>query len=178
MGAVTDLVDEMRPTHKAHHRGVTVPHIMDSVEVGGINIEQSLDEFKLTRDIYERIEQLLQADAAIVAPGGMGTVQELAGYAFLKKRYMETHDPALADFKDKELVILNSEIELGGKKRGFYDALIKIIPPDQLDSLGIHVVKTMNEAVEKMKELRERKYPGVDFDVPDIAKVAGRTSLH
>jgi hypothetical protein len=66
-------------------------------------------------------------------------------------------NPYTYGFKDKELVILNTEITVGGKKRGFYDEVIKVIPDAQLKKLGIHVMNTVDEAVEKMKELNDKK---------------------
>lgn len=158
MGSITKTMVEIRDEHDAHHTGYNVPHIMDGGEVRGKNIVELVDRFHLCRDIYERIEGMLSADAAIVAPGGMGTVQELAGFALLKDLALKNpDDPYTKDFLSKELVIINSPIETGSERRGFYDMLIQVIPPQDFKRLGIHVVQDAEEAIDKMRELREKK---------------------
>jgi len=158
MGAITKKIYELKKyKDDLHHTALNVPHIME-IEDGKEDIREYVDHFQLCRDIYERIEGLLAADAVIVAPGGMGTIQELAGFAFLKDIALkEPENPYTQGFENKELVIINNEIEVGGQKRGFYDELIKIIPPEDLTRLGIHVVETPEEAVSKMRELRNAK---------------------
>ena len=158
MGAITKTMVEIRDEHDSHHTGFNVPHIMDGGEVLGKNVEDLVDRFHLCRDIYERIEGLLSADAAIVAPGGMGTIQELAGFALLKK--MALDDPEnlyTKGFEHKELVIINSLIEIDGEQKGFYDELVKVIPKQEFKKLGIHIVQTPEEAIQKMRELRTQK---------------------
>ena len=117
-----------------------------------------VDRFEMCRDIYERIDKLLTADAVIVAPGGMGTVQELAGFALMKEHALAHPDaPESKAFKGKELVLLNSEISINGKKRGFYDELVNIIPQEQLGKLGIHIVNTVDQAMQIMRDLKQKK---------------------
>ncbi|MDX1975724.1 MAG: hypothetical protein SFT92_08655 [Rickettsiales bacterium] len=158
MGTITKTMVDIRDEHAAHHTGFNVPHIMDAGEVKGRNITELVDRFHLCRDIYERIEGLLSADAAIMAPGGMGTVQELAGYAVLKEMALrEPDNDYVKGFADKELVIINTQIQVGGERRGFYDKLLQTIPAGNLKKLGIHVVDTPEEAVAKMQELRAQK---------------------
>jgi predicted Rossmann-fold nucleotide-binding protein len=157
MGAITQAIVEIKDECDAHHTGFNVPHIMDAGEVRGKNIVKMLDRFQLCRDIYERIEGLLAADAVIVAPGGMGTIQELSGFALLKEMSLENPDaPYAKSFKTKELVILNSLIEFGGHKRGFYDVLCKAIAPGDFKKLGIHIASTPDEALAKMLDLRAK----------------------
>lgn len=158
MGAITRAAITLRDTEQGvHHTGITVPHIMDGKEVQGKNIRELVDRFHLCRNIYERIEGLLAADAAIVAPGGMGTVQELAGFALLKQQALSNPESDTHGFAHKELVILNAPIAVNGTTIGFYDALIKQIPGGDLHKLGIHVVETAQQAIEKMQELRNAK---------------------
>jgi len=161
MGAITRALMEIKDESDTHHTGFNVPHIMDGGEVRGKNIVDLVDRFHLCRDIYERIEGLLGADAAIVAPGGMGTLQELAGFALLKEMTLnDPKHPYHELFKTSELVIINSPIELAGRKCGFYDLLIEVIPEQDYARLGMHVVEDSEQAIAKMEELRRGKNDG------------------
>ena len=158
MGGITKSMQTLPDDVEGHHTGITTPHIANEREIKGADGQNIADKFVLTRDIYARIEGLLNVDAAIVAPGGMGTVQEMAGFALLKKMALEDPEHTYTkEFTNKELVLINIPIAIGGKKRHFYDALIDVIPPDQLAPLGIHIVETPEQAMDKMRELREEK---------------------
>ena len=87
----------------------------------------------------------------------MGTVQELAGFALLKQQALSNPESDTHGFAHKELVILNAPIAVNGTTIRFYDALIKQIPEGDLHKLGIHVVETAQQAIEKMQELRNAK---------------------
>ena len=157
MGAITKTCLELRnKDSKIEHAAWNAPHIMDAGEVGDQDIREKVSYFQLCRHIYERIEGLLTADAVIVAPGGMGTIQELAGFALLKKTAIDNPDNIeLQSFLHKELVILNTPIS--GKNHGFYDTLVHIIPENDFHRLGLHVLDTPDKAMAKIRDLRDNK---------------------
>ena len=155
MGKSTDIAYDMRSSHRAFHAASNVPHIMS----GEGDVRDFVSEFQIARDIYERMEFMLdRSNAFVITPGGTGTVQELALLALLKQRALDTDDEyAQQKMADKEIIIVNTKIEHRGQDRGFYDKLLEIIPAEDFKRLGIHVVDTAQQAKDKLLELREKK---------------------
>lgn len=157
MGEVTKLAEQMRHSeYSAHHSGTNVRHLM---LVEG-DARDKVNEFFLARNIYERMEFFMDnSDAFVIAPGGAGTVQEVALLALLKKRAVENANDTYAQEKmaGKDIIIMNTQISYDSKTRGFYDKLIDIIPKEDLQKLGIHIVETPEQAHAKLTELREHK---------------------
>jgi predicted Rossmann-fold nucleotide-binding protein/inosine/xanthosine triphosphate pyrophosphatase family protein len=160
MERITTTSEQLRFTdHKAQHVGSNSPHIQENE--GSAN--HSMHEFLLARNIYERMEYMMDnSDAFAILPGGTGTVQELSLLALLKKRALENTADLYAKGKmgGKDMVIVNTEIGVNGLRRGFYDKLLEIIPQKDFEALGIHVVKSVDEAMEKLKELQHAKEQG------------------
>ena len=154
MGALTKTAYNMRSTHRAFHGASNVKHIMS----GEGDVRDFVQQFKKSRDIYERMEYIGKGDVFVMLPGGTGTVQELALYALLKEYALESDDVYAKEIMDgKDMIIVNREIEHMGEDRGFYDVLKEIIPEEYLEKLGIHFVDTVDEADQKCQELRDRK---------------------
>lgn len=157
MGEITRIAEEMRHSeYSAHHSGTNVRHLM---LVEG-DARDKVNEFFLARNIYERMEFMMDnSDAFVIAPGGAGTVQEVALLALLKKRAVENANDTYAQEKmgGKDIIIMNTQISYDGKTRGFYDKLVDIIPKEDLQRLGIHIVETPEQAHDKLRQLREHK---------------------
>ncbi len=160
MGRSTEIAHAMRGSHKAFHAASNVPHIMSSEG----DVRDLVSQFQVSRDIYERMEFMLdRSDAFIITPGGTGTVQELALLALLKQHALDNNDEyAKQKMEGKDIIIVNTKIEYCGKDRGFYDKLLEIIPKEHFARLGIHVVSNAEEAKQKALELRQRKM-GQDY---------------
>lgn len=162
MGVATRVAKKMRSSHKSHHAASNVPNIMS----GEGNVRDTVNQFFLARNIYERMEFMIdKSDSFIVTAGGTGTTQELALLALLKDIAINSDDEYAKDkMEGKEIVIINAQIEHSGVKRGFYDKLLEIIPEEDFERLGIHVVGTVCQAIEKTKELREQKLGKREFE--------------
>jgi predicted Rossmann-fold nucleotide-binding protein len=154
MGEVTKAGHELRKSKKAEHLGSNVPHIME----GEGDASGFMTEFLLARNIYERMDYMIErSQAFVVMPGGAGTVQELAVLAWLKQRTLEADDPyARSRMAGKEMVLVNLPVEQQRQSQGFYDRLISIIPPEDFSRLGIHVVNSVDAAQQKVLELRDK----------------------
>jgi len=156
MGEVTKVGSEHRSSHRAEHLGSNVPHIMP----GEGDARDQMTEFLMARNIYERMEYMIdKSDAFAVMVGGTGTVQEMALLALLKKRAIEGNDPyAKKKMDGKEIVIINTQMDTAN--RGFFDGLKKIIDvndPEACEKLGIRFVSSVDEAMDRMRQLRAAK---------------------
>jgi len=156
MGMVTNTAHDMLRSHKVEHAGSSSPNTLKS---DGDASEMGMAEFLLARHIYERIEYIAdKSDGFALMSGGAGSVQELAMLAWLKDRALQGDAYAQKLMGDKAIVIVNSQVDgHDGSKRGFYDKLIRIIPPEDFERLGIHVVGSTAEAMDKFRALAEEK---------------------
>ncbi len=155
MGEITSAAYARRQ-EGAEHMAANAVHIMP----GEGDASQYVTQFQKSRDIYERMEYMIdKSDAFIIMPGGTGTLQELSLLALLKKRHLEMDDPyATEKMKHKEIYIVNSPMET--QKRGFYQKLKEIIEhndPESLKKLGIHFVNNEDEALAAIREQRLQK---------------------
>ncbi len=143
-----------------------------------------IDQFLLARNIYERMEFMMDnSDAFVIAPGGSGTVQEMSLLALFKKRATENEKDEYARQKmaGKDIIVLNTKIPLNGASRGFYDKLVDIIPKEDFKKLGIHVVETPDQANKLLKELRDRKRGGKDQEsgtesTPHVSRISEKSA--
>jgi predicted Rossmann-fold nucleotide-binding protein len=156
MGMITDTAYDMRKTHGAEHFGSTTPNIMP----GEGDARDKMTEFLMARSIYERMEYMIdKADGFAIMVGGMGTVQEFSLLALLKERALEANDPYARDkMQHKEIVIIDTPMD--SHNRGFYSQLKGIIDkndPTACRRLGIHFVKSQEEAMEIFNQSRIEK---------------------
>lgn len=151
MERITNKVLELR----GEHLGSNSPHIQNDEG----DVRDKMTQFLLARNIYERMEYMIDnSDAFAIMAGGTGTIQELALLAVLKKRAIEGDDYAKDKMHGKEIVIVNSYMDSSDK--GFYDKLKEIVDINDeksCDKLGIHFVRSTDEATKKLKELRTEK---------------------
>jgi predicted Rossmann-fold nucleotide-binding protein len=108
------------------------------------------------KDIYQRMEYMIkQSDAFVILPGGAGTIQELAALMMLKQG-------GHPDMRGKDIVVVDYPYAKASAAsrtddRGFYTGLLEQISSQQREALGIHVVKSEKEALERVEELRHRR---------------------
>jgi len=166
MGAATDAAFiKRKDPWNAEHSGSSTPTIMP----GEGNGSKIVTQFQLARNIYERMEYMMdRSDAFAVMVGGTGTMQEFALLCLLKKRALEMGDSySKAKMAEKEIVVINTPMENG---EGFYDKLKEMIhtnDPKAFEQLGIHFVESKEAAMEKMRELRESKRTRTGWVAPE-----------
>jgi len=172
MGEVSDAATELRKEYGAEHFGSNVLHIMS----GEGDVRDQMTEFLLARNIYERMEYMIdKSDAFAVMAGGTGTIQELALLAVLKKRALEGDEYAKDKMQGKEIVIINTHMDSSDKR--FYDKLKEIVDvndPEACRKLGIHFVNSVDAAMDKIKDLRTEKRGEnwVDTKLKDMGRAA------
>lgn len=125
------------------------------------------DDIFLTKDIYTRMDMMIrESDAFIIAPGGMGSVQELL--TLLMMKHVKENPPSKNkekeySMKGKPIIILNHKDADG---HGFWDPLIDLLNKQGFagdfieandvrqatTSLEEHVNKLKLSAIEKMHE--------------------------
>jgi predicted Rossmann-fold nucleotide-binding protein len=150
---------EVAASHGGQQAGSTSPPMLDR-EGNATHLMSASGgryQFLLARDIYERMEFMINtSDAFVIMVGGAGTVQELSLLGLLKKRALEESNLyAQKLMQHKDIIIINSWIS--DEDGGFYDALIESIPEGDLELLGIHVVENATRATELLSQLRARK---------------------
>ncbi|MBY0354756.1 MAG: LOG family protein, partial [Rickettsiales bacterium] len=107
------------------------------------------------KDIYERMSYMIkQSNSFLILPGGAGTVQELGALLMLKQN-------GHPDMAGKDIVVLDLPYNETGDSnradaRGFFSGLLEQMSPQQREALGIHVVKSQHEAMQKLAELRQQ----------------------
>lgn len=116
---------------------------------------ENLNDYYSARNIYKRIDYMLgTADCAIVAPGGPGTMQEMAAAAL----YLTQNHTRM---RGKEIVVINDPIQLPNgdgthKTISYFDSLTQFLPEDVRKNLNIHFVDSPEAAKEKVEEIRAR----------------------
>ncbi len=111
------------------------------------NILKEQDSYHSAKHIYQRMEYMIaSSDAFVIAPGGIGTLQELYALMLLQAQHAK-------NMTGKEIVIVNKQDEHG---HGFYDPILANISLEERKQLGITVVSTVEEAKNKVDEFRIR----------------------
>ena len=139
--------------------GSSTDAILKAEATDAEGIKQTLDahgQYFHAKDIYQRMSYMIkQSDSFLILPGGAGTIQELAALMMLKQG-------GHPDMKDKEIVVLDfpyRKAAAGNRTddRGFFSGLLEQIPAKEREALGIHVVKTQEEAMARLAQLRTGK---------------------
>lgn len=125
-----------------------------------------LNDYYHAPNIYKRMDYMFgTCDAAIVAPGGPGTMQELAGVML----YLSQAHPYM---KGKEIVIINYPVSLSNgdgthSTIHYFDLLTRFIPVAVRQKLNIHLANTPHEAKKKIEEIRSRSNKKSSFALDD-----------
>lgn len=156
MGAILDGVMNFRlktNTNKkdAYIAGITTEPIV-AAETNKGEIPSSYSYSELTPNIYERMAKMLvPSKTLLVAPGGIGTVQEWMGFEMLKQKM-----PTL--FKDKKLVIFDPDLMNSThpslQNKVFNDTL-RVFFGDNFDKLKQGTMPKMALATSVNEALRE-----------------------
>lgn len=147
MGAVTHTVHDLAARGvNVHHTGITTPHIRDFEGSG--NIEKMVQRFVLTKDIYGRMDWLNRADSSVELPGGAGTLQEKFAKLLKIMVARESGAPELEPFRHSQIVVMNTPVPENGHVRGFFDVTMKQFPKQVLTDYPIHVVSSVNGAMD------------------------------
>lgn len=116
---------------------------------------EGLDDYYNAPNIYKRMDYMFATcDCAIVAPGGPGTMQELAGLVL----YLSQNNEKM---RGKEIVIVNAPVSLSNgdgthSTINYFDLLTRFLPEDKRNDLKIHMVNSPEEAKEKVEKIREQ----------------------
>lgn len=147
MGAVTHTAHDLAARGvNVHHTGITTPHIRDFEGSG--NIEKMVQRFVLTKDIYGRMDWLNRADSSVELPGGAGTLQEKFAKLLMIMVARENGAPGLEPFRHSQIVVMNTPVPENGHVRGFFDVTMKQFPKQILTDYPIHVVNSVNGAMD------------------------------
>jgi predicted Rossmann-fold nucleotide-binding protein len=145
--------------HSLFLAGSSTDAILKAEATDAEGIKRSLNthgQYFHAKDIYQRMTYMIkQSDAFLILPGGAGTIQELAALMMLKQG-------GHPDMKNKEIVVLDfpyRKAAAGDRTddRGFFSGLLEQIPAKEREVLGIHVVKTQEEAMARLAQLRTEK---------------------
>lgn len=122
-------------TAKAHqlgmyHFGVTAPHI--KAHEASDSVENWLRFYRLTPNIYSRMDALSNADISLGLRGGAGTLQEVFAKLLLQEIARMTGDQDMKRHLNDKILLLNERIMIGGNVRGFYDEVLKSTPDELL----------------------------------------------
>ncbi len=119
-----------------------------------------LSYFKQTRNIYDRMADMLDTcNALVVAPGGAGTVQEWVGALMLKKTAPEL-------FKNKPIVIFNPP--LNNEKVKVWDSTLKALLGKDYDLLTKDKDKLTTAEAERREDRCRKLGVYVETDVPSV----------
>lgn len=116
---------------------------------------EGLNDYYNAPNIYKRMDYMFgTCDCAVVAPGGPGTMQELAGLALYLSQNHEL-------MQNKEVVIVNQPVHLPNGDGthttiNYFDLMARFLPAETREKLHIHVVDSPEAAKEKVEEIRER----------------------
>lgn len=152
MKSVSDGVISFRTKERAAKQdqvvvnGLTSIQCIDTIESEGEYPHADSKERHPT--IFHRMDNLQKTDAEVFLPGGAGTLQEF--YATCMERIITKR------IENRPLILVNQKIQCGDELLGVWDKLIETLPADSMKLCNIHIVSTVDEAIEICKETRAK----------------------
>jgi predicted Rossmann-fold nucleotide-binding protein len=156
MGALTHAAADLG----VHHTGFSVGHIMNRPQGEGHG-EEFASYFGLCKHIYERIESFFKhSNILLMFFGGLGTIQEMAAFCWLKERLLENPNDQYAQMvAGSEGIIWDEKYMHRGEKISCFGNFIAAAPSGSFQKLGVHIARSQEETENKMLEIRTRQKP-------------------
>lgn len=161
--AENDQLDDEYLRYKAWVAGYSTKQILKSETKFG-RFSEDLSYTKQTRDIYQRMADMLEhSDAVVAAPGGAGTVQEWVAAMILNKTHPEHTKPIVffnPPLNSEQYQVWNTALKMTLGEKDYKLLTDKDTPAElrekRSQELGIYVETTEDAVKSRLLELRRQ----------------------